>query len=49
MREKRQKQMPLIPAYRKDFDQARELSAINSILDRHPDIFELVYQDGCAT
>ena len=45
MREKRQKQMPLTPPYREDFDQARELSAINAILDQHPAIYEAVYQD----
>lgn len=45
MREKRQKQMLLSPAFRQDFDQARELSAISRILDLHPDIFESVHQD----
>lgn len=45
MREKRQKQMLLSPTFRQDFDQARELSAISRILDRHPDIFESVHQD----
>jgi len=47
MREKRQKQMPLSPTFRQDFDQARELKAISRILDQHPAIYELVYQDLC--
>ena len=33
MRDKRQKQMPLSPRFRKDFDQAKELEAISRILD----------------
>lgn len=45
MREKRQKQMPLLPAFRRDYDQARELLAISRILDQHPAIYDLVYQD----
>jgi len=47
MREKRHKQMPLTPAFREDFDQARELWAIGAILDQHPAIYEAAYQDLC--
>ncbi len=47
MREKRQKQMPLSPAFRRDFDQAKELEAISQILDQHPAIYDQVYQDIC--
>jgi len=47
MREKRQKQIPLTPIFRRDFDQARELSAISRILDKHPAIYEAAYQDLC--
>ena len=47
MRDKRQKQMPLSPPFRKDFDQAKELEAISGILDRDPAIYEMVFQDLC--
>ena len=47
MRDKRQKQMPLSPRFRKDFDQAKELEAISRILDQHPAIHEMVFQDLC--
>ena len=47
MRDKRQKQMPLSPPFRKDFHQAKELEAISRILDRHPAIHEMVFQDLC--
>lgn len=45
MREIRQKQMPLTPAFNQDFEQVRELQAISRILDQHPAIFEAAYQD----
>ena len=47
MREKVQKQMPLMePAT--NHDQAKELEAINAILNKNPTICDLVYQDLCA-
>ena len=47
MRDKRQKQMLLSPPFRQDFEQAKELEAISRILDRHPAIYERVFQDLC--
>ena len=47
MRDKRQKQKLLSPPFRQDFDQAKELEAISRILDRHPPIHEMVFQDLC--
>ena len=47
MREKRQKQMPLMLANKSNFPQARELAAISDILDKYPIINDLAYQDLC--
>lgn len=37
--------MPLSPAFRRDFDQAKEPEAISQILDQYPAICDAVYQD----
>ena len=44
MREKRQKQLPLMPAAT-DHPQAEELERISQILDKNPIIYDLVMQD----
>ncbi len=48
MRTTRQKQMPLMPGVLLEHDQAKELDAISRILNQHPAVYDLVYQDLCS-